>query len=44
VPVLRAGDLDRARSVIAKVDGEALGENASWVLLYRNRPLRLPQA
>lgn len=41
---LRAGDLDRARSVIADVGEEALGENASWVLLHRNRPLRVPQA
>lgn len=44
VRALRAGDLDRARGVIAEVGEEALIENASWVLLHRNRPLRVPQA
>jgi hypothetical protein len=44
VRALRAGDLDRVRGVIAEVGEEALGENASWVLLHRNRPLRVPQA
>lgn len=43
VRALRAGDLDRARGVIADAGEEALGENASWVLLHRTRPLRVPQ-
>jgi hypothetical protein len=41
---LAAGDTAGARAIVYELGVEALGENADWVILHRERPLQLPGA
>jgi hypothetical protein len=43
-PALDAGDLGRAQEILRDLGIEALGENADWVLLHRDRPVQVPGA
>jgi len=38
---LRDGKLDQARETLRRVGVEALEENGDWLLLHRDRPLKV---
>lgn len=40
--LMKSGDYEDARALIADLGYEALAENASWVLLHRERPMEVP--